>query len=74
MARKNVLEERWQEIKAAVKKRFGDKITDAELDQVAGQHDQLCHLIGDKCGLSEHQSRREVQTIMDELAMRSTNP
>ena len=64
----DVLKEKWDHVRAAIKARWGDKITDAELDAVAGQHEKLCHLIGDKCTMRVHEARGELNKILDGIA------
>lgn len=64
----------WQKIREAVKKRWGDKITDRDLDEVAGQREKLCHLLGYKCGLSEREANKELDNILDSITLRSSMP
>lgn len=73
MAALDFLKENWQKVKAVVKERWGDKISDAELDAVAGQHEQLCHLIGEKCGLNERRAREEINKILDGIYVSSSH-
>lgn len=63
--------EAWDQIRAWAKDRWGDKISDADLERVAGQHDQFCHLIGEKCGLSERVARAEVEKALDSINFRA---
>lgn len=65
----NLLSEKWDDVKAAIKDRWGDQITDTELDSIAHQHDEICHLIGGKCGLNERQARSEFNKVMDQLTI-----
>ena len=63
------LMEKWDEVKAAIKKRWGDKITDRDLDKVAGQREQLCHLLVEKCGLPRVEAaNREIDTILSGIS------
>ena len=71
MSAVDIFRKKWNEIRAAVKERWGDKITDADLDRIAGQHEQLCHLLGEKCGLSERRAREEVNKILDSVQLGS---
>ena len=63
----DLLREKWDDVRAALKARWGDKITDAELDEVAGQREKLCHLLGEKCKLGEQAANREINIVLDGL-------
>jgi len=65
----DILKEKWDQVRAAIKARWGDQITDRDLDQVAYQHDQICHLIGEKCGVSERRARAEFNKILDGISL-----
>lgn len=67
MAILNDLKERWQEVRKAVLARHGDVIDEQELDEVAGQREKLCHLLGEKCGLTQAQANRELDQIMTSI-------
>jgi len=60
-----VLTEKWDEVKAAIRARWGDKVSDADLDGISRQHEEICHLIGGKCGLSQRKAREEVNKVLD---------
>ena len=64
-----VLSEKWDEVKAALRRRWGDKISDRDLDEVAHQHDAICHFIGEKCGMGERKAREEVNKVLDGLTV-----
>lgn len=62
---------KWEEVKAAIKKRWGDKVTDKDLDKVAGQREELCHLLVSKCGLPRVEAaNREIDSILSGLSGR----
>ena len=74
MSALDTFKDRWEDIRNAVKQRWGDKITDRDLDQVAHQRDELCHLIGEKCGLKQREANRELNAILDGITINSSYP
>ena len=71
MTATDVFKEKWAGIRQWVKEQWGDKITDADLDQVAGQREQLCHLLSEKCGLSERVANQEINKALDSITWQS---
>ncbi len=53
------IEGTWKQMKGKVKERWG-KLTDDDLDQVAGKRDQLLGLLQKKYGWSREQAEQEV--------------
>jgi uncharacterized protein YjbJ (UPF0337 family) len=53
------IEGTWKQMKGKVKEQWG-RLTDDELDMVAGKRDQLLGLLQKKYGWSKEQAEREV--------------
>jgi len=51
---------KWKQIKGQAKTRWG-KLTDDDLDLVAGQRDQLVGRIQERYGIAKDQAQREVE-------------
>lgn len=51
---------KWKQIKGQAKTRWG-KLTDDDLDVVAGQRDQLVGRIQERYGIAKDQAQREVE-------------
>ena len=68
MSAAELFREKWDQVRAAIKARWGNKITDAELDEVKGQHEKACHLIGEKCGMKASEARSEMNKILDGIS------
>lgn len=71
MAAVDLFQEKWEHVKSWVKERWGDKISDDELDRVAGQREQLCGLINEKCGVPRKSINRDIDNILSDTQMRS---
>jgi len=55
------VEGKWKQAKGSVKERWG-KLTDDDLDVIAGKRDQLVGKIHERYGISKEQAQREVET------------
>jgi uncharacterized protein YjbJ (UPF0337 family) len=53
------MEGKWKQLKGSVKTRWG-KLTDDDLDVIAGQKDQLVGRIQERYGIAKDQAQREV--------------
>ena len=62
----NAVQSKWDQIRAWVKRNWGDRITDRDLDEVAGQRERLCGLLNEKCGVPRDRSNREIDNIINE--------
>ena len=62
----NLIKEKWDEIRNAIKARWSHKISDEDLAEIVPDHAALCDLIGSRCELTEHQARTEVNRILDQ--------
>lgn len=49
----------WKQLKGEAKKRWG-KLTDDELDVIAGERDKLIGKVQERYGLAEEEARKEV--------------
>jgi Uncharacterized protein conserved in bacteria len=63
---KDIFEGKWKEIRGDVKW-AGGKLTDDELDQVAGQFDKLVGLVQEKYGYSKQQVKAEIDKIVKKM-------
>ena len=61
----DVLEGKWKQIRGEVQEQWG-KLTDDELDQIAGRRDQLIGKLQEKYGYARDQAEREVDEFLDE--------
>lgn len=66
----DLIKERWDEIRQAIKARFGHKISDEDLADAVPDHAALCDLIGKRCEFTEHKARNEVNRILDQYQAR----
>lgn len=61
------VEGKWKQMKGQVKTRWG-KLTDDDLDVIAGQRDQLVGRIQERYGIAKDQAEREVEDWDNTLA------
>jgi len=54
------IEGRWKQIKGAVKQKWG-KLTDSDLDIIAGKKDQLIGKLQEKYGISKEEAEKQVR-------------
>jgi uncharacterized protein YjbJ (UPF0337 family) len=54
------IEGNWKQIKGGVKERWG-KLTDDDLDVIAGQRDQLCGRLQEAYGISKEGAEEQVR-------------
>jgi uncharacterized protein YjbJ (UPF0337 family) len=57
----NRVEGNWKQFKGKVKEQWG-KLTDDDLDKVAGKRDQLEGVIQERYGIAKDQVRKDVDT------------
>ena len=50
---------KWKQVKGAIKERWG-KLTDDDLDVIAGQRDQLAGRIQERYGIAKEAARKQV--------------
>jgi uncharacterized protein YjbJ (UPF0337 family) len=55
------VEGKWKQAKGSVKERWG-KLTDDDLDVIAGKRDQLVGKIQERYGIGREQAQREVES------------
>jgi hypothetical protein len=67
MSTVDLIKERWEDVKEAVKARFEPKITDEDLAEILPDHDVLCDLIGSRCDVSKQKADQEVRKILDQM-------
>jgi uncharacterized protein YjbJ (UPF0337 family) len=54
---------KWKQVKGSIKERWG-KLTDDDLDVIAGQRDQLAGRIQERYGIAKEQARKQVEDWM----------
>jgi uncharacterized protein YjbJ (UPF0337 family) len=59
----NILEGKWKQIRGEAKIQWG-RLTDGELDQVAGSRDKLIGLIQEKYGYAQQEAERVVDRFL----------
>jgi uncharacterized protein YjbJ (UPF0337 family) len=60
------VEGKWKQSKGALKEKWG-KLTDSDLDVIAGKRDQLIGRIQELYGLSKEQAQREVEDYIGSM-------
>jgi uncharacterized protein YjbJ (UPF0337 family) len=55
------VEGKWKQVKGGVKERWG-KLTDDDLDTIAGRRDQLVGKLQERYGITREQAEREIET------------
>lgn len=63
---KDVLTGKWKQLRGQVREQWG-KLTDDELDQIAGKSDQLIGKIQEKYGYSREKAEQEVEKFLDKV-------
>jgi uncharacterized protein YjbJ (UPF0337 family) len=56
------IEGRWKQVKGKVKEKWG-KLTDDDLDVIAGKRDQLLGRIQQRHGIAKEEAERQVETF-----------
>ena len=59
----DILEGKWKQLKGKVQQQWG-KLTNDELDQIAGKREQLVGLIQEKYGYAYEQAEEEVNEFL----------
>jgi len=54
---------KWKQVKGSIKERWG-KLTDDDLDVIAGQRDQLAGRIQERYGIAKEQAHKQVEDWM----------
>jgi uncharacterized protein YjbJ (UPF0337 family) len=60
------VEGNWRQLKGKVKEQWG-KLTDDQIDQVAGKRDQLVGLVQEKYGIERDRAERDVDSWVSKL-------
>ena len=60
------VEGNWLQLKGKVKEQWG-KLTDDQIDQIAGRRDRLVGLVQEKYGLARDKAEREVDGWLSKL-------
>jgi uncharacterized protein YjbJ (UPF0337 family) len=60
------VEGNWRQLKGKVKEQWG-KLTDDQIDQVAGKRDQLVGLVQEKYGIERDKAERDVDSWVSKL-------
>ena len=67
----DVLKGKWLQLKGQIKQQWG-KLTDDDLDQVAGQRDQLVGKIQERYGLAKDEANRQLDLLISNEPSRAT--
>ncbi len=59
---RDIFEGQWTQLKGRVKEKWG-KLTDDDLDQIAGKKDQLIGRIQERYGIARDEAERQVDTM-----------
>jgi uncharacterized protein YjbJ (UPF0337 family) len=60
------VEGNWRQLKGTVKEQWG-KLTDDQIDEIAGRRDQLIGLVQEKYGIERDKAEREVDGWVSKL-------
>jgi uncharacterized protein YjbJ (UPF0337 family) len=63
---KDILEGNWKQLKGHVKEMWG-RITDDELDQIAGHREQLAGMIQTKYGYTRQEAEDSINDFLDKF-------
>jgi uncharacterized protein YjbJ (UPF0337 family) len=63
MATDNILKGMWKQVRGEAKVRWG-KLTDDEVDQVAGERDKLLGLLQEKYGYAKAKAEQEIDEFL----------
>jgi uncharacterized protein YjbJ (UPF0337 family) len=58
------LKGKWKQVKGSVKEKWG-KLTDDDLDMIAGQHEQLLGKIQERYGITKEEATKQVKEWND---------
>ena len=67
----DVLKGKWLQLKGQIKQQWG-KLTDDDLDQIAGQRDQLVGNIQERYGLAKDEANRQLDLLIANEPSRAT--
>lgn len=65
----DLVEGRWKEIRGAVRERWG-RVTDSDLDVIAGKRDQLVGVLQQRYGSAREEIERQVEDFTRKLRVR----
>ncbi|NLS79703.1 MAG: hypothetical protein GXY76_20845 [Chloroflexi bacterium] len=63
----NVLKSRWDDVRKRIKARWGNLISDADLEMVRGDRVALINLIVDQCNLDDRVVARELDRMVNDI-------
>ena len=69
MINTDVLTAKWHQFRGKVKEQWG-KITDNDLDRIAGKRDQLIGLVQEKYGYTKQKAEEEVEQFLKKMNLR----
>ena len=69
---KDIFEGKWKQVRGEIRGLWG-KVTDDDLDKVAGQFDVFVGLLQEKYGYSREQAEEEINQKMNEYEARLKN-
>jgi uncharacterized protein YjbJ (UPF0337 family) len=61
---RDVLAGKWKQLKGGIKETWG-KLTDDDLDQVAGRYDKLAGVLQERYGWAKERAERELDQYLD---------
>jgi uncharacterized protein YjbJ (UPF0337 family) len=64
---RDVLAGKWKQVKGSLKETWG-KLTDDDLDRVAGQYDKLAGVLQERYGWAKDRAERELDQFLDRSA------
>lgn len=63
---KDILSGKWKQVRGSVRETWG-KLTDDELDQIAGKRDKLLGVIQEKYGYTKVEAERQLDEFLQDL-------
>lgn len=70
---KDILAGRWEQVKSKIKQRWG-RLSDEQLDQIHGYHDELTRLVRERYGYTKEKACQEVDELIEKLELLEQQP
>jgi uncharacterized protein YjbJ (UPF0337 family) len=63
---RNILEGKWLQLRGEIREKWG-RLTDDEIDQIAGKHDRLVGTLQERYGFSRDEAERSIDDFLFDL-------
>ncbi|MFW5798498.1 MAG: CsbD family protein [Planctomycetota bacterium] len=68
---KDILKGKWKQLKGDIKREWG-KLTDDDMDRIAGDHDKLVGRLQELYGLKKEEAEKKIDAMVDEKTSASS--